>query len=67
MMEICRPVRGTWSLRVGRRPPLLGETDLLPLPGGVPEAGDDDKLVAVLFGACRPVVMALLLVLCRRR
>ena len=29
---------------------LLGEADLLPLQGRVPEGGDDDELVAVPFG-----------------
>src|SRR6202021_3360561 len=36
--------------RAGRGPSLLGEADLLPLPGGVPEGGDDDELVAVPLG-----------------
>jgi AcrR family transcriptional regulator len=33
----------------GRSSP-LGEAELLPLPGGVPEGGDDDELVAVPLG-----------------
>jgi hypothetical protein len=32
------------------RPALLSEADLLPVPGGVPEGGDDDELVAVPLG-----------------
>src|ERR1700759_108521 len=37
-------------LGYGRRLWLLSEADLLPLPSGVPEGGDDDELVAVPLG-----------------
>ena len=45
-----RRYRHLTGLRAGQRPALLSEADLLPLPSGVPEGGDDDELVAVPLG-----------------
>jgi len=45
-----RRYRHLTGLRAGRRPALLSEADLLPVPSGVPEGGDDGELVAVPLG-----------------
>jgi hypothetical protein len=50
MPRRLRRYRHLTGLRAGRRPALLSEADLLPVPSGVPEGGDDGELVAVPLG-----------------
>jgi hypothetical protein len=45
-----RRYRHLTGLRACQRPALPSEADLLPVPSGVPEGGDDDELVAVPRG-----------------